>query len=343
MSTTRTAPTSTTPSLFLAPAVRGAAKAHFERTVEQPVSADMYHNQTEKRFGESVYMWGVREGNARFWRQMEKGDFLLFYSEPGLYTLGARVLATEQNPEFADLVFDQGDGTFPYLIYLTTPVRLDLPSAHLHELLGFERDHAYNFTRVRDENLETIRAEYGSLSAYFNETRQAGPHTPRDELDEAKTELEEATRTEPSLEEPAETTEEERRIRSDAFREAVREHYDSRCAVCGVRRVSPTGNPEVEAAHIYPKSEDGPDDVRNGIALCRLHHWAFDVGWLSITNDFRLLVRDKEEREGYDEFAPLKGRELEYLPDERRHQPHPKFLEQHREIHGFPHRVDFDD
>lgn len=36
----------------------------------------------------------------------------------------------------------------------------------------------------------------------------------------------------------------------------------------------------------------------------------------------------------YEEFAPIEGQELR-LPDDRRHQPHPKFLQEHREMHGF--------
>jgi putative restriction endonuclease len=47
---------------------------------------------------------------------------------------------------------------------------------------------------------------------------------------------------------------------------------------------------EVEAAHIVPHSSNGKDDIWNGIALCRIHHWAFDVGWFTLTDDWRLLV-----------------------------------------------------
>jgi predicted restriction endonuclease len=42
------------------------------------------------------------------------------------------------------------------------------------------------------------------------------------------------------------------------------------------------GKPEVQGAHIYPKGRDGSDDLRNGICLCRRHHWAMDAGWISI-------------------------------------------------------------
>jgi len=47
---------------------------------------------------------------------------------------------------------------------------------------------------------------------------------------------------------------------------------------------------EVEAAHIVPYSSNGKDDIWNGLALCRLHHWAFDVGWFTLKDDFKILT-----------------------------------------------------
>ena len=69
-----------------------------------------------------------------------------------------------------------------------------------------------------------------------------------------------------------------RKARSAAFRVAVRRAYGFRCAVCGLGLRSLRGEPEVEAAHIYPRSRNGSDDPRNGIALCQHHHWCFDRG-----------------------------------------------------------------
>lgn len=60
------------------------------------------------------------------------------------------------------------------------------------------------------------------------------------------------------------------------FRQAVVKAYGECCAVCGfdARIVNtPMG---IEAAHIQWQAYDGPDVVRNGVALCSLHHVAFD-------------------------------------------------------------------
>lgn len=48
-------------------------------------------------------------------------------------------------------------------------------------------------------------------------------------------------------------TESRRRARDHAFTALVKETYDRTCAICERSRETPAGNPEVEAAHIYPK------------------------------------------------------------------------------------------
>jgi putative restriction endonuclease len=114
----------------------------------------------------------------------------------------------------------------------------------------------------------------------------------------------------------------------------VREAYDEQCAICGSDRESPAGNPEIEAAHIYPKEEGGSDDVRNGIGLCKLHHWAFDSGWLSLSDEYEVLVKEAPERSGYYEFKQLEGTQIQ-LPEVDGAEPHRMFLEAHRGLHGF--------
>lgn len=71
--------------------------------------------------------------------------------------------------------------------------------------------------------------------------------------------------------------------RSRAFRKAVVAAYDGKCAICGGGVSLPDGRTEIEAAHVIPRGSAGADDVRNGLALCRLHHWAFDNLLIGIT------------------------------------------------------------
>ncbi len=110
------------------------------------------------------------------------------------------------------------------------------------------------------------------------------------------------------------------------------------CAVCGLKVEAPDGdqgvNNEVEAAHIQRAADGGPDKLPDRIILCRLHHWAFDNGWIAPSDEHRILVKDAPNRAGYEEFVPFEGEQIR-LPENLDIQPHPHFLEIHREEHGF--------
>jgi putative restriction endonuclease len=82
----------------------------------------------------------------------------------------------------------------------------------------------------------------------------------------------------------------DRSPRDPAFRDAVLRAWSRRCAVCGYD--GRLGNVPfgIEAAHIHSHCYHGPDVVQNGLALCSLHHKAFDFGAISIDASLRVLV-----------------------------------------------------
>jgi len=79
-------------------------------------------------------------------------------------------------------------------------------------------------------------------------------------------------------------------VRNRAFRRLVLEAYDSRCAITGLKLINGRGRAEVEAAHIKPVKQHGPDVVRNGIALSGRVRWMFDRGLISLTDQLEILV-----------------------------------------------------
>lgn len=77
------------------------------------------------------------------------------------------------------------------------------------------------------------------------------------------------------------------RLHQRSFRERVLEAYSSQCALCRLRHLE-----LLDAAHIIPDSEPtGTASVNNGIALCKLHHAAFDRFIIGITPDYIIEVR----------------------------------------------------
>lgn len=87
----------------------------------------------------------------------------------------------------------------------------------------------------------------------------------------------------PQLEQPAV-------VRDQGFRKAIVKAYDHRCVLCGIRLITLDGLTVATAAHIIPWSVSYNDDPRNGLCLCRLCHWAFDVGLASITVKYRVKL-----------------------------------------------------
>ena len=130
-------------------------------------------------------------------------------------------------------------------------------------------------------------------------------------------------------------------LRTRGFRQAVIEAYSCRCAVCGLKINSPdTLSWEVEAAHIVPHRCKGRDNIFNGIALCRIHHWAFDVGWFTLLDDYKIqtsqqltnLPLDFGKVEGYDFLRALVNKSKEIrLPGSYEIRPHQNSLRWHRQ------------
>lgn len=122
-----------------------------------------------------------------------------------------------------------------------------------------------------------------------------------------------------------------RPFRDIAFTKNIRAIYDFTCAMTGLKLINGGGRPEVEAAHIRPVGNDhnGPDSIRNGIALSRSIHWMFDRGLLSLTDDYEVLMVKKLVPDPIRRLLNLDGKIL--LPKDPRLRPHPQFLEYHRE------------
>jgi putative restriction endonuclease len=118
--------------------------------------------------------------------------------------------------------------------------------------------------------------------------------------------------------------------RSTAFRRIIVRAYNHTCAMCGIRIVTPEGRTAVEAAHIIPWNIAHNDDPRNGMALCGLHHWIFDQGMVSVTEDYHIRVSPaaSDETAAAEPLLSLEAREIQ-RPAEHILWPAKKALEWH--------------
>lgn len=112
----------------------------------------------------------------------------------------------------------------------------------------------------------------------------------------------------------------------------IKEEWEGKCAVCANCMESPHGHSGLETAHIYPVRLGGPDKIGNLLPLCVLHHWAFDNGWLTITDRLTVQLRESMSEDirsllAVEDDTPI------IVPNG--YTPKVEYLGLHRQIHGF--------
>lgn len=79
----------------------------------------------------------------------------------------------------------------------------------------------------------------------------------------------------------------QRRLHQRSFRERVLRAYRESCALCRLRH-----RELLDASHIIPDHAPGGEPrVSNGLALCKIHHTAFDRHFLGIDPEGRIHIR----------------------------------------------------
>jgi HNH endonuclease len=122
-----------------------------------------------------------------------------------------------------------------------------------------------------------------------------------------------------------------RQKRDAAFRSIVLANYGHTCAVTGQKFHSPR-YVEADGAHIIGKEVHGTDDPRNGIALSKSAHWAFDQGIFTISDQYEVLVNAKAKQASIANFPALEiDRRKIALPDDPYYRPHPEALAWHKQ------------
>src|SRR2546426_2474557 len=115
------------------------------------------------------------------------------------------------------------------------------------------------------------------------------------------------------------------RLHQRGFRQRVLRAYQQRCAICWLRH-----DELLEAAHILPDGHPlGEPVIPNGLALCKLHHAAFDSYIIGVTPDLEVKVRldVPEEIDG-----PMLQHGLQGFQGRRIHVPRADHLKPNRDF-----------
>jgi putative restriction endonuclease len=118
------------------------------------------------------------------------------------------------------------------------------------------------------------------------------------------------------------------RLHQPVFRATIMRAYETRCSVCSLAH-----GELLDAAHIVPDAHElGVASVVNGLALCKIHHAAFDANILGIRPDLVVEIRQDllDEVDGpmlRHGLQERHGHRLMVLPPVRKERPDPERLE----------------
>lgn len=121
-----------------------------------------------------------------------------------------------------------------------------------------------------------------------------------------------------------------RERRDTAFAGIVLDNYGQTCAVTGQRFHSPF-HTEADGAHIIGRAVRGTDDPRNGIALSKSVHWAFDRGVFTVSDQYEVVIHPKARHANIANFPLLEmDRRRIALPKDNYYWPHAEALAWHK-------------
>jgi putative restriction endonuclease len=118
------------------------------------------------------------------------------------------------------------------------------------------------------------------------------------------------------------------RLGQGAFQVMVLDAYRRRCAITGESTL-----PVLEAAHILPFAENGPNELANGMLLRADFHKLFDRGLITVTPALRIEISSRIREQWFNGkvYYRLHGERLANLPADARDHPDPAHLAWHNE------------
>jgi putative restriction endonuclease len=116
------------------------------------------------------------------------------------------------------------------------------------------------------------------------------------------------------------------RLHQPLFRQRVLVAYKNQCAICHLRHTQ-----LLDAAHVLPDAEGGEPVVTNGIAMCKIHHAAYDADIFGISPSYKVGVRPDimKESDGptlRHTLQAIDGSPID-LPGQRSARPDPDLLQ----------------
>jgi hypothetical protein len=331
--------------IFIATVESARDRMELERSVSTPVERQLvirnFSDATYpelidiERRGHGFFAWGLHPSpqNIENWFLMSVGDYVLI-AQRGSYRQYAKVLGRYQNAKAARSIWPvegPADEAREYLFFLSEPMSVGLPCPELADYIPVADA---DFSRVPDEAMERIEADFGNVERFARRrllnTAVGGPILDMSgmirvsERDLARLQQLEPQNSKDGRQAIIDTI--IRRRGHPAFRQALLEAYDHRCAITSFGAAD-----ALEAACIVPFRGKFTHHPSNGLLLRADIHTLFDLGKIAIdTGTMTVVMTDDLMQTNY---RILAGRPLRY-PREEAHRPSTEGLDLHRRLAG---------
>lgn len=220
----------------------------------------------------------------------------------------------------------QAKSSLRSLINLTTAINCAVIDDDLLELF------------IRHESREILKETI--LNTYFPKTKNNYSRLPIDDFSSSDEEFRSSEEYKEKIrllknELDTNSFQEEIFVRTGLFKREVLKIYNHTCAISGLMISSLTHASMIDACHIVPFAESSDNSLTNGIALCPNLHRAFDRGLISITDEYKVIVKTEiKESQSVYSLSQFQGIKI-ILPLDGNFYPAAENLLHHRKRFGF--------
>ena len=306
-------------SVLLVPATRKNLEKSIERRVDYDFAKEylpesFLHDIIQQSGNEGIRCWAVTKNKRSLYESIRNGDEVLLTEKgTGLFTHYGIVVGKIQNESFGKALWPiSGINPWEYIYFLASIQRIQIAKKTLVAQLGYNESFAVAGSIIAKRgNLgmeESIAKQYCiPVPEYIAENNE--------DVDYSASNFESSST---------------RRQGHARFSRNIKQNYSYRCAICGICE------PEfLVAGHISAWAEDERNRLNpsNGLCLCSLHDKAFEHGYISIDNDYKVIVNGDIRRGSVlrNELERFEGMRIA-LPAEC--PPNLGLLRDHREKHG---------
>lgn len=304
-------------SLILVPADR----ENLEKSIEKSVDVNFAKKHLDSDFVdeilkysgiEGIRCWALTKERKFIFDNIKNGDEVLLTEKgTGKFTHYGVIIGKTKNVDFGNALWPfVKKNPWEYIYFLANITKVDIDKAKFVVDLGYASNYKVLGVLKVDDNIYS-----GTISQNFEIPVSENVAETNVERDFSGENLQ-STGT--------------RRVGHSKFSKVVKENYNYSCAVCGI-----TETEFLIAGHISPWAEDAHNRLnpQNGICLCSLHDKAFEYGYISLTDDLKLIVNSKLSHNShlYDNLIQYENKHIRIPKADK---PNEVFLQMHRKKHN---------